>query len=121
MDAADKQIVETLRREHDHFVAELLAANEDLAEHAGDGLDVYYDHESDELSVTIGPIVEAATVSVANTLFLRYDVDSLRIVGFGVLGLRAHQGENEAVDRLLELAVKQPGVAWATARALALA
>jgi hypothetical protein len=119
--STNEQILETLRAEHRQFVQELLDANKDLVERADRlGLDVNYDHENDELLCTIDKPVEAATVSIANTVYFRYDPDTLRIVGFGVLGLRAHAGRSEAMDRLIARALLSPGDAAQAARDLVL-
>lgn len=119
MATADEQIVETLRQQHHQFLVRLAAANDDLAERARRfGLDVHYDYLNDELLCTLGRPAESGTVSIGNTAFFRYDLDTLKIVGFGVLGLRAHRGENATLDRLANRALIDPGEAAQAAREL---
>lgn len=119
MPATDEHILATLRAEHHQFMADLMRANEDFPERAERlGLDVHYDHQSDELMCTIGKPVEAGTISIGNTVFFRYDLDTLKFVGFGVLGFRAHLGENEAIDRLSGRVLRSPADAARAARDL---
>jgi hypothetical protein len=70
------------------------------------------------LLCTLGKPVEAATISIGNSVFFRYDLETLKIVGFGVLGLRAHRGENATLDRLASRVLLDPGEAAQAARDL---
>jgi hypothetical protein len=121
MSEADKFILVELQKEHHELLQRLIAANNDLEERVHQlGLDVFYDHDTDELLCIIGKPVEAATVSIDNMLFFRYDVETLKIVGFGILGLRVHRGKNELLDRIAAYVLTEPGMAAQAARALAL-
>src|SRR3712207_1863401 len=59
----------------------------------------------DDLLLTIGPTIEAATLSVGDWMYARYDPDTLKIVGLGVLGLRASRAHTPEFARMYELAV----------------
>ncbi len=94
-------IVTELANEHRELLRRLSEANADLVERVHQlGLSLSYDHESDEFLCIIGEPVEAATISIDNILFFRYDPETLKIVGFGILGLRAHRGKSELLERI---------------------
>jgi hypothetical protein len=79
-----------LAHEHETIMAAIRAANDDLeARVLSLGLHVAYDRADDTLILTIGPLVEATTESIANTVLVRVDPDTLKCVGLEVLGFKA--------------------------------
>lgn len=81
------------RRRHDDALRAIFAANadrEDLERRMRvEGLTASYDRDSDTLIIRIGKPREATTESIANRLLLRVDPDTLKYVGFEVLGFKA--------------------------------
>jgi hypothetical protein len=89
MDASDPQRMTGLTDEHLAFVKQIMAANDDLMERMQAlNYQTTYDHEDDYFEVTIGGPTEAETTTLNNTLFLRFDPDTLKLVGFGILGFQ---------------------------------
>ena len=91
MDAiASEHFITGLRAKHDERLRHIHAENTDLLERMqAEGVSVVYDHDDDTLIIRIGPPVAAATESIDNTVLVRVDPNSLKIVGCEVLNLRA--------------------------------
>jgi hypothetical protein len=87
------QLMQELRRRHDSALRAIAAANADRDEFErrlrDEGVTAYYDRDDDVLIVQIGKPVEATTESIANCLLLRVDPDTLKYVGFEILGFNA--------------------------------
>jgi hypothetical protein len=75
------------------------------------GITTIYDEEEDVLRTFVGPPIEAATESVNNTILLRYEPESLKLVGIEILGAR----------RLLSEGIEAPPKVIAGLRDLVLA
>lgn len=60
----------------------ILTRNSDLLERARGNLHVDYDQEWDMLSLTIGEDHGAVSLSIDNTLHIRFDSDTLMIIAF---------------------------------------
>ena len=91
MDSSARSAVKNrLAHEHEAMLAAIRAANDDLdVRILALGLHVAYDREDDTLILTIGPLVEATTESIANTVLVRVDPDTLKCVGLEVIGFKA--------------------------------
>jgi hypothetical protein len=78
-------MTERFIKEHDEVLEELLRVNEDLSERMRTlSYRVFYDREDDSFTLTIGEPQEALTESSNNEMYLRYDADTLKIVGIEV-------------------------------------
>lgn len=98
MDAFEEMRRE-LRERHQAQVLAVLRANDDLAERsAALGVTTLYDEDDDVLRTLIGPPVEAATESVDHTVLLRYDPETLKLLGIEVLGFKALLGAQRSPD-----------------------
>lgn len=120
MDTAANELIEGLRREHAMWLLEILNANQDFEQRvsAAGGFTVEYDPADDLLMLTLGRPVDAATETFGNVIAVRYDPDSLKIVGLEILGLRANMLKRPEFSRLYEQAVRDPEAAARTARTL---
>jgi uncharacterized protein YuzE len=86
-------------------IQQILAENADFGRRVRSlGVHASYDPEDDLLSVVLGEPVPAITESVDNTLYVRIDPTSRKIVGFEVFDLRSHLAEQPSyLDIILSL------------------
>jgi len=84
--------------EHNEALQEILKANEDLADRMRSlSYHMLYDREDDTLTVTFGEPEEAITESSANRMYLRFEPETLKIVGFEI----PHVSKRLKDDRIL--------------------
>lgn len=96
------ELLSALGREHVDLVRRVLGANDDLAERAGDlGIRSIYSPQDDTWSTYIGPSAEALTVNVDDHLLLRYDPESLKLIGLEIIELRGYLSQRPEALRLL--------------------
>jgi hypothetical protein len=110
MDAAEQNLIDSMRADYQALITEIVDANQDLKERLiGSRLDVVYDSEEDMFFITIGDRVEALTETVNNTILLRYDPDTLKIVGIGAMGVKSNVPEASKVRKMYHLVLDAPG------------
>jgi hypothetical protein len=94
-----EEMMHDLRDRHIKHVLAILEANQDLSERGATlGVTTVYDEEDDVLRTSIGPLTEAATESLNNTVLLRYDPESLKLVGIEVIGFKRLLGGDSSVS-----------------------
>ncbi len=112
-------INEAMQHDSETHLADVMAAHNDLSQRVVEtGFNVWYDHAIDDLLLTIGSSVEAATIPIGDWLYVRYEPDTLKIVGFGVLGLRTAMKDSRSFAIMYEQAIRDPGEAVETFRKL---
>ena len=120
MDAIDQRYVEQLRRDYAAGLNELWAENTDFPARLGTmKVSARYDPEDDLLEITLGGPQEALSYSIHNTLFLRADFESLKIVGVELEHFRRHIAGNSIEFRFCWAVLQLAGTAQLTIRSSA--
>lgn len=100
MDARDV-IAERLATEHRAALREIADKNSDLAERVrAAGVRVLYDQEEDVLAMTVGKTEDAVTETIDNSLAIRVDPETSKIVGLELFGFRSRSAEHPSQVRL---------------------
>ena len=103
MEPAPAAVIAEWERERQEFWEQIRAANADIAERSMRlGGAVWYDRDDDWLVLTLGEPTEAATYELDDFLRLRYDPETLKIVGLEVTPLADVVVGRPDMRRLLE-------------------
>lgn len=109
MDAIDRELVERLRSDYAEGMRQLFAANEDLPQRLRAAkVEAVYDMEDNLLEITLDGPQEALSESIENTLYLRVNAETSKIVGIELEHFSQHLNERSGFLRfvlhVLELA-----------------
>lgn len=91
------------KNEAQEYAAEVLRvidANPNLTERAKASLHVVWDDEENALFLTFGEDYGAASISIGNDFVIRYDPESLQIIGLELYFFREHLSERSAPCRV---------------------
>jgi hypothetical protein len=109
MDEMSAPAANDLEAAHQAELRAIAAGNDDLGERARElGVTVTYDREDDLLTLTLGPAREAVTESVDNTLYVRVNPETRKILGFEVSGVREFGVDRAYLDLFFD-ALSIPG------------
>jgi hypothetical protein len=106
MDTSTSELMQQIQKDNASFWDEVVVANADFEERAGQlGVTFTYDADDDTLMIDVGPRLPSLTHDIDGVRLVRIDPNSLKIVGFDIVGLKANIGElPELVDVFVALA-----------------
>ena len=118
MDAVDQQYVEQLEREYVAGINDLWSENTDFAARLGQAkVAAVYDTDDDLMEITLDGPQEAVSYSIHNTLYLRADFETRKIVGIELEHFRSHAAENSIEFRFCWGVLQLAGTTQLTVRA----
>lgn len=117
MHKIDQTYVKQLQHDHAAAIQQLWDQNPDFPERLRRAsVSALYDVEDDLLEITLDGPREAVSYSIHNTLYLRADFDTLKIVGAELEHFRQHVSENSIEFRFCWGILVLAGMAQLTVR-----